>query len=118
MGLPASSPIALVLVAGLMAAPAMAAPPAQVQPTETLSFADLDLTSATDAAVMLTRIEKVALRVCGPEPVASPLTPRAVTLYRQCVDSTVATTVADISAPMLTALHNQESPAGAVLASR
>lgn len=86
--------------------------------SEAVSYADLNLTTNDGARTLLRRIDLAAKRVCGPEPSNSPLQPRLVTFYRECVADSVDATVARIDSPLLSAMNGEQKPAGAALASR
>ncbi len=112
---------AVVLAVGSLAlAPAAMAEPDVVRPVSaTVSYADLDLSTEAGARTMLQRIRSTAREACGPEPVHSPLTPRAPTQFRNCVFEAVDSGVANLGAPLVTALNNEEAEkALTVLASR
>jgi UrcA family protein len=86
--------------------------------SEAVSYADLNLTTNDGARTLLRRIDLAAKRVCGPEPSNSPLQPRLVTFYRECVAHSVEATVARIDSPLLSAMNGEQKSAGAALASR
>lgn len=73
--------------------------------SETVSVADLDLSTADGARAFLKRIDIAAQRACGGEPVRSPLFPREPGHFEQCVRDAVATAVRQAEAPMLAAAH-------------
>jgi UrcA family protein len=62
---------------------------------QVVRYADLDLTHAAGAAVLLGRIQAAAREVC------EPLRPQWM-VSRQCMDQALARAVADVNAPMLT----------------
>lgn len=89
------------------------------QPTaQTVSIADLDLSSADGARAFLKRIDIAAQRACGGEPVRSPLLPREPAYFEQCVKDAIATAVKRADQPLVAALHAESLPAGTTLASR
>ncbi len=86
---------------------------------ETVSYADLDLSTETGADQLLKRLDRAAQRACGPEPSHSPLTPRLTAHYELCVRDAVDVAVERVGSPLLSAMNNQASPSGgATLAAR
>ena len=86
---------------------------------ETVSYADLDLSSHDGARVLLKRIDYAAKRVCGPEPMISPLMPAVRSQYKRCLDEAADNAVAAIKAPLVTALHTGvPQPVGESFAAR
>src|SRR5262245_51517886 len=77
--------------------------------SESVSHADLDLSSAKDARVLLRRIHGAAIRACGSGPVHTPLNPRASADFRDCWIGAERAAVASLNAPMLTALHEKKT---------
>jgi UrcA family protein len=86
--------------------------------SESVSYADLDLSTTDGARTLLRRIDLAAQRVCGPEPSHSPLQPHLTAFYGSCVRDSVDVTVARINSPLLSAMNGEQKPAGATLASR
>lgn len=80
---------------------------AQQPATETVSIADLDLSTADGARAFLKRIDVAAQRACGGEPVRSPLLPREPGLFEQCVKDAVATAVRGADEPMVAMAHTE-----------
>lgn len=102
---------------------AAAAGTAQAQPAlpraEAVSIADLDLSTADGARVLLKRLDVAAQRACGGEPVKSPLFPREPGLFEKCVKDAVSTAVRQADQPVLMAIHQEQSLSGGMtLASR
>lgn len=86
---------------------------------ETVSIADLDLSSADGARAFLKRVDIAAQRACGVEPLRSPLLPREPALFEKCVKDAIAQAVRGADTPMVAALHAEQSlPNGTTLASR
>lgn len=79
--------------------------PSPAQSVESVTYSDLDLSTADGARALLGRIEYAAKGVCGPEPVHSPLFPRAGAYYRDCVVASTDAAVARIGSPALLAVH-------------
>ena len=73
--------------------------------SETVSYADLDLSTHEGARALLKRIDFAAKRICGPEPSRSPLQPKLVAFYERCVSDAVDASVAQVNAPLVVALH-------------
>jgi UrcA family protein len=83
--------IAASQVAGIAVADDLSGEPRK----QVVRYADLDLTHAAGAAVLLGRIQAAAREVC------EPLQPQWK-VSRQCMDQALARAVADVNAPMLT----------------
>jgi len=67
---------------------------------QVVSYADLNLEDAADAAVLFSRIKSAARRVCGQ---SRGLIPMELQVHLQvCVDDATARAVADVNAPLLT----------------
>lgn len=94
---------AVILAVGSMTGVAQAQTAAS--PATTVSYADLDLSTADGARVLLKRINAAAKEACGPAPVMSPLTPVAATLHERCIAQAADKAVAEVNAPLLAALH-------------
>jgi UrcA family protein len=80
----------------------------------TVGHADLDLTSAAGAKIMLARIHNAARDVCGESPNASDLGRRLQA--RACISAVSNRAVARLGAPMVTAANGGSS--SVALASR
>ena len=79
---------------------------AEHAPQVTVHFADLDLSGDRDAAVLMARLEKAALEVCGGSQFSVPDYRRAVehsACYRQSVNQAVDA----VGAPTLVRLRNE-----------
>lgn len=105
--------ISTFVIAALLSA--ASAEPAAVQGTSKVSYGDLDLSTASGARAMLTRIEKAATQACGRSPFLrephSPTIRYAMYDYRQCREQAVAQAVASLRAPAVSRLY-AESRAG------
>jgi UrcA family protein len=87
------------LLAGSLAGMAHATAVRDVR-QEAVSYADLNLESEADAAILLRRIQSAARKVCG---LSRGLIPLEIQLHLQaCVDEATARAVADVNAPLLT----------------
>jgi UrcA family protein len=73
--------------------------------SQTVSFADLDLSKPAGAQTLYKRITKAARQVCGPADKYSYITPRKA--FRECYEEAVAAAVAQVDRPSLTALHRE-----------
>jgi len=75
--------------------------------SERVVYADLDLSQADDAEVLLGRIKEAAYRVCGGDPrshVGYDLMPSRIEwAFRECRDEAVTRAIARIDMPQLTA---------------
>lgn len=111
---PASTPIAMALVSVALAC--FATQPAQAESQavkknfvarESVVYADLDLTRASDAEVLLGRIKQAAYRVCGGDPrnhVGYDLMPGRIELaFKECREDAVERAIATVGVPQLTA---------------
>lgn len=88
---------------------------------ETVSIADLDLSTADGARAFLKRLDIAAQRACGVEPSHSPLLPRESARFEQCVRDAITTAVNGTGEPAVMALNAQSQTslsAGTTLASR
>lgn len=98
---------------------ASAQTPSRPMVSETVSYADLDLSTEAGAGKLLKRLDLAAQRACGPEPTHSPLMPRVTALYDLCVREAVDVAVLRIGSPIVTAVYNAApSQDGAVIAAR
>jgi UrcA family protein len=73
-----------------------------------VSFADLNLNTATGQAILVARIHRAAEAVCGPEPDSRDL--KRLPPYRQCMKQSVDTAVAAI--PSASQVAGRLKPAG------
>lgn len=84
-----------------------------------VSHADLDLRTEDGARAYLKRVNTTAKDICGNAPVHSPLLPRAVAKFDQCVELGVETGVYNSGAPLVIQLHTGSTLSGSMtLASR
>ena len=103
---------------GIAAETAVAQTAPDYKASESVSYADLDLSTPHGARTLLRRIDFAAKRVCGPEPSHSPLQPQLTAFYQRCVRESVDTTVDSIGSSLLSAMNGEQKTAGAALASR
>ncbi|HEX5007013.1 MAG TPA: UrcA family protein [Hyphomonadaceae bacterium] len=104
---------------GITADTAVAQTAPDYKASESVSYADLDLSTNDGARTLLRRIDFAAKRVCGPEPSHSPLQPHLTAFYQRCVRDSVDSTVDAIGSPLLSAMNGEQKTAGAAaLASR
>jgi UrcA family protein len=92
------------LITGCLAATAQATVSRDVQ-REVVSYADLNLQSEADAAVLVRRIEVAARRVCGLRQ-SSPLPMEIVARLQVCAKEATARAITDVNAP--TVLRHRE----------
>jgi UrcA family protein len=77
--------------------------------SETVKFADLNLSSPAGAEALYRRISAAAQRVCGYEATSI----YGPSIWQNCVRPTVDATVAKVNNPLLTRLHPGRNPAPA-----
>jgi UrcA family protein len=92
------------LLTGCLAATAQATITRNVQ-REVVRYADLDLQSEADAAILVGRIKTAARRVCGLRQ-PSPLPLEIVARLQLCAKDATARAIADVNAP--TVLRHRE----------
>ncbi len=92
------------LLSGLLAATAQATVSRDVQ-REVVSYADLNLQSEADAAILVGRIEVAARKVCGLR-TSRPLPLDIVARLRVCAEDATARAIAGVNAP--TVLRQRE----------
>ncbi len=100
--------IALICALALAAAAptlALAAPAAEQAPSVVVHFSDLDLSRQHDAQVLLSRIDDAAMESCGATIHTDPAQ-YAVIRRSACRAETMASAVAQINAPLLSALFD------------
>jgi UrcA family protein len=89
---------------------------AQEKPGVKVRYADLDLTTAAGAKVMLGRIRMAAKEACGWAPPNNDLA--AQPIFRQCVGGATSRAVATLDSPLVTAMNTPEvTPARMAVAS-
>jgi UrcA family protein len=92
------------LITGCLAATAQATVSRNVQ-REVVRYADLNLQSEADAALLVGRIEVAARKVCGLR-TASPLPMEIMARLKACAREATARAIADVNAP--TVLRHRE----------
>ncbi|HUL19355.1 MAG TPA: UrcA family protein [Steroidobacteraceae bacterium] len=90
-------PLALVLILGLLASRAFSAEPGGI----TVKYGDLDLSTASGAHTLYSRIAGAARTVCGFE--GTTLIDQAI--WKGCYRGAISDAVAKVNSPMLTAVH-------------
>jgi UrcA family protein len=93
--------LALAAAVALCGAGAAANTPVERAPANLISYADLDLSNAYDADLLLNRLQGAARHVCGLDLAPRPLAERLAA--EQCVNERVGSMVARIDAPVVTA---------------
>lgn len=73
---------------------------------QSVSVTDLDLDNRTDAAVLYTRIQQAARRLCNDE--ISPWDGQKIKTRDRCIANAVNNAVEQINKPQLTAVHRIE----------
>jgi len=68
-------------------------------------YGDLDLTTSAGAELVLDRVKRAAIQVCGGRPDIRDL--EASRAFRECVDRNMDSAVAQLRAPRVTALHRR-----------
>jgi UrcA family protein len=91
---------AAALLAGSLAGMAQATTPVRNVHQQVVSYADLNLESEADAAILLSRIESAARKVCGYY--LSPVPIELQSNLRTCAKEATARAVVDVNAPLLT----------------
>ena len=75
--------------------------------SQTVSFADLDLSKAAGVQTLYKRIKVAARKVCGPADRYTYPTPSRA--FGKCVQAAIADAVTQVDRPSLTALHKEEA---------
>ena len=88
------------LLAGSLAGMAHATTAVRGVQQQVVSYADLNLENEADAALLLSRIESAARKVCGLR--LSPVPLELQYHLRACAEDATARAVADVNAPLLT----------------
>jgi UrcA family protein len=99
----------LIIATGLGCQLANAAPPKDV-PSVVVQFADLDLTHGNGAATLYGRLQAAAEQVCASQNGRNGSDIGTQTRYKICRQSAVATAVAKIDQPALTAYYRAQFP--------
>lgn len=100
--------VTALMTAGLALAPAQAANHAQPVTQITVRHADLDLANPAGAGAMLRRLEAAANQACGGRPDLRLI--YAQRFFHRCVETALDDAVAQLDAPLVTALHVGEPP--------
>src|SRR5262245_64919802 len=90
----------------VLTAPAMAEQRNGESLTKVVNYSDLNLNAAAGAQTLYGRLRMAATQVCAPF-WGSTLTDKA--RWRECFEPALARSVAEVDAPMLTALHLSRS---------
>ena len=90
----------------LTGAAPVSAQSADAAPNVAVRYADLDVSHVTGAKVLLQRIKTAAIRACGGAPDLREFQRRAD--FDQCRKSAVASAVARVNAPVLTAMAGRD----------
>jgi len=93
----------VLLVLALGSGLALAGSDALLPPSRVVSYRDLNLTNAEDVAILYRRITRAAEEVC--EPAARTGSKLPAPAYHDCVAHAVATAVAKVNRPELSAYH-------------
>jgi UrcA family protein len=89
------------MMTGCVAVTAHASAPVRNVQQQVVSYADLNLESASDAAILLTRIKFAARKVCGlRNPGVMPLA--ILDRLETCSAEATARAIADVNSPLLT----------------
>lgn len=92
--------VAATLMTGCLAGTAQATVARDVR-HQVVSYADLNLENAADAAILLARIQTAAREVCGVR--RAPLIPIELRVrFDNCAQDATARAIADVNAPLLT----------------
>jgi UrcA family protein len=77
-----------------------------------VSYGDLDLGNATDARLMLNRLEHAAYRACGGDPRWNPnydvMSSKLTAAYKECRSDAVSRAVVAVDAPLLSQMFRGE----------
>ena len=87
----------------LLGTPALAQPSSEKPPRTVVHFSDLDLTRAEGARVLLGRLQHAARAVCSSAADAKDL--KRISLYESCLKESMDRAVADVHAPLVSALY-------------
>ncbi|HEX4198979.1 MAG TPA: UrcA family protein [Caulobacteraceae bacterium] len=105
--------LSFAIAAGAEAAPPVFsdAPPSDSGARQVaVRYADLDLTRADGASVLLSRLRRAASLACGGRP-SSPVDLGAMQDYRACVRNGLDGAVGRVNAPLVTAFYHQSDRA-------
>jgi len=87
----------------LLGAAALAQSPYEKPPTTVVHFSDLDVTRAEGARVLLGRLQHAARVVCSSAADGKDL--KRISLYESCLKESMDRAVADVHAPLVSALY-------------
>ena len=85
----------------------VAVDPGQLVAHKVVKFADLDLTHASGAETLYSRIRSAARQVCAP--LFAGWEWESIKSSRPCIDNAITHAVADVNAPTLTSYHMSKS---------
>lgn len=94
--------LAAIAAVGFAAASQSAFAQSDAVASVTVHYSDLNLSSASDAKVMLMRIRRAAKSVCGPEPTS--VFDRVSGPYRNCISESVDRAIGQLNSPLVTVL--------------
>jgi UrcA family protein len=94
--------LATIACGSALTAPAIAEQREGESLTKVVNYSDLNLTAAAGARTLYGRLRMAATQVCAP---FSGNTLKDKTRWHECFDPALARAVAEIDAPMLTAIH-------------
>ena len=93
----------------LLGTPALAHSPSEKPLTEVVRFSDLNLTHEEGARILLGRLRHAARMVCSPAADARDL--KRISLYESCLKESMDRAVADVHAPLVSALYGNAAVA-------
>ena len=105
------SRVLAVLASGvsLLGMPALAHSPSEKPLTVVVRFSDLNLTHEEGARLLLGRLRHAARMVCSPAADARDL--KRISLYESCLKESMDRAVADVHAPLVSALYGNAAVA-------
>ena len=93
----------------LLGTTSMAQSPSERPPTVVVHFSDLDLTHEEGAMALLGRLRHAARAVCSPASDGKDL--KRISLYERCLKESMDRAVADVHAPLVSALYGDAAVA-------
>jgi len=93
----------------LLGTTALAQSPSEKPLTVVVHFSDLDLTHEEGAKALLGRLQHAARAVCSPAADAKDL--KRISLYESCLKESMDRAVADVRAPLVSALYGNAAVA-------
>jgi len=84
--------------------------PAKITGRSAVYYGDLNLNAEQDAKIMLERIEQAARKACGGHPTFSSYTGRLDSTFLDCCNETVARTVKQLGADLVTRIYSEARP--------